>query len=370
MKIARISPSRILAKKWISGIIFAVLLLFVPFILGQGFGNSWVRATNFALLYILLALGLNIVVGFAGLLDLGFIAFYAVGAYMYAFLGSPHFGLHLPFYVIIPIGALVAGIFGILLGTPVLRLRGDYLAIVTLGFGEIIRIVLNNLTGLTKGSYGIDAIDNITVAGFSLGKTHEILGITFKSTYLYYYFLLVMVILVVIFVHRLQYSRVGRAWVAMREDDVAAQAMGINLRNTKLLAFSLGAVSGGIAGGFFAAMQNYVSPESFTLNESIIILTMVVLGGMGNIKGVMLGAVILSFVPELLRAWVEPIQNAIFGTVYLPKENARMLLFGLAMVIMMILRPEGILPSRRRKQELHGTISDGQTMRLKKGGKS
>lgn len=344
-------------NKWGVHLLLLAIMLVLPFIVGEYVGNVWMRTLNFALLYAMLALGLNMVVGFAGLLDLGYVAFYAVGAYTYALLSSPHFGIDLPFYISIPIGAVLAGICGVLLGTPVLRLRGDYLAIVTLGFGEIIRIFLNNVDGLTNGAQGIMSIEPIRIAGLSLGRSIDIFGITFKSTYLYYYFLFAMVILVVIFCQRLQYSRVGRAWVAMREDDVAAQAMGINLRNMKLLAFSLGAISGGVAGGMFSAIQGFVSPESFILNESIIILTMVVLGGMGNIRGVIVGAIILVFAPELLREWVEPIQNFAFNQVLLPKENARMLLFGLAMVLMMILRPQGIMPSKRRSAELHGHVA-------------
>ena len=352
--------ARFFLDKLLLNLVVAALLLVLPFIVGHYFGNAWMRTTNFALLYVLLAIGLNMVVGFAGLLDLGFIAFYAVGAYTYALLNSPQFGLSVPFYISIPIGAVLAGICGILLGTPVLRLRGDYLAIVTLGFGEIIRIILNNLNGLTNGSQGIMRIEAIKFGSFALDKKHTILGITFQSTYLYYYLLLAMVLLFVVFATRLQYSRIGRAWVAMREDDVAAAAMGINLKNMKLLAFSLGALSGGVAGGFFSAMIGYVSPESFVLNESIIILTMVVLGGMGNIKGVILGAIILTFVPELLRTWVEDVQKSLFNTILLPKENARMLLFGMAMVLMMILRPQGILPSKRRATELSGSLKTTQ----------
>ena len=352
--------ARFFLDKLLLNLVVAALLLVLPFIVGHYFGNAWMRTTNFALLYVLLAIGLNMVVGFAGLLDLGFIAFYAVGAYTYALLNSPQFGLSVPFYISIPIGAVLAGICGILLGTPVLRLRGDYLAIVTLGFGEIIRIILNNLNGLTNGSQGIMRIEAIKFGSFALDKKHTILGITFQSTYLYYYLLLAMVLLFVVFATRLQYSRIGRAWVAMREDDVAAAAMGINLKNMKLLAFSLGALSGGVAGGFFSAMIGYVSPESFVLNESIIILTMVVLGGMGNIKGVILGAIILTFVPELLRTWVEDVQKSLFNTILLPKENARMLLFGMAMVLMMILRPQGILPSKRRATELSGRLKPTQ----------
>ncbi|OQS33557.1 ABC transporter permease subunit [Chromobacterium haemolyticum] len=332
----------------------AVALAVLPFLVGGLLGNSWVRIVDFALLYVMLALGLNIVVGFAGLLDLGFIAFYAVGAYTFALLGSPHFGLHLPFYISIPLGAVVAAFCGILLGTPVLRLKGDYLAIVTLGFGEIVRIFMNNLNtpvNITNGPQGINLIDPIKVGGVSLGDTMELFGLSFHSVYLYYYLFLVLTVGVVIMAWRLQHSRIGRAWVALREDDIAAAAMGINIRNIKLLAFALGALSGGVAGGLFASFQGFVSPESFSLLESIMILAMIVLGGMGHIPGVILGAVVLTIAPEILRDVIGPLQMKTFGKMLIDPENARMLLFGLAMVVMMLVRPEGMWPSKRRKAE-------------------
>ncbi|WP_434778602.1 ABC transporter permease subunit [Neisseria sp. Ec49-e6-T10] len=338
-----------------------IVMLILPIIVGQMFGNAWVRTLDFALLYIMLALGLNIVVGFAGLLDLGFVAFYAVGAYTYALLSSPHFGLHLPFYITIPLGAVFAALFGLMLGTPVLKLKGDYLAIVTLGFGEIIRIFMNNLNApvnITNGPQGITGIDPITFGGFSLGTPIKLFGQSFPKMYAYYYLFLFLVIGVIIMGFRLQYSRIGRAWVAMREDDIAAAAMGINVRNMKLLAFALGALSGGIAGGLFSALQGFVSPESFGLMESIMILAMVVLGGMGNIWGVILGAVVLTFLPELLREVSDPVQQMIFGKTLLEKDNLRMLLLGLTLVAMMLLRPSGMLPSRRRKAEFHN-VSQG-----------
>ncbi|RQW28912.1 ABC transporter ATP-binding protein [Rhodobacteraceae bacterium CH30] len=341
-------------KKVLGFLASAIILAILPFVVGNAFGNSWVRTLDFALLYVMLALGLNIVVGFAGLLDLGFIAFYAVGAYTFALLGSPHFGIHLPFYITLPLGALIAACFGLLLGAPVLKLKGDYLAIVTLGFGEIIRIFMNNLNApynLTNGPQGVNLIDPVSVGGFSLGKTHEFFGISFNSVYMYYYFFLALTVLVVIMAWRLQHSRIGRAWVAMREDDIAAAAMGINIRNIKLLAFALGALSGGVAGGLFASFQGFISPESFGLLESIMILAMVVLGGMGHIPGVILGAVVLTIAPEILRDVIGPLQMATFGKMIVDPENARMLLFGLALVVMMLVRPEGMWPSKRRKAE-------------------
>ncbi|WP_206208721.1 ABC transporter permease subunit [Vogesella mureinivorans] len=332
----------------------AIALAVLPFVVGSTLGNSWVRTIDFALLYVMLALGLNIVVGFAGLLDLGFIAFYAVGAYTFALLGSPHFDIHLPFYISIPLGALCAALFGLLLGTPVLKLKGDYLAIVTLGFGEIIRIFMNNLNApinITNGPQGINLIDPIQIGGFSMGKTIDVAGFALNPVHMYYYLFLILTIGVVIMAYRLQYSRIGRAWVAMREDQIAASAMGLNIRNIKLLAFALGALSGGVAGGLFAAFQGFISPESFGLLESIMILAMVVLGGMGHIPGVILGAVVLTIAPEILRDVIGPLQMHTFGRMIVDPENARMLLFGLAMVIMMLTRPEGMWPSKRRKAE-------------------
>lgn len=334
----------------------ALLMVVLPFVVGGTLGNTWVRTLDLALLYVMLALGLNIVVGFAGLLDLGFVAFYAVGAYTFALLGSPHFGIHWPFYLTIPLGAALAAVCGILLGTPVLKLRGDYLAIVTLGFGEIIRILMNNLSApvnITNGPQGISMIDPIRIGGFSLGESVSVFGMTLNSVYLYYYLFLVLGVGVVIMGLRLQRSRIGRAWVAMREDDIAAAAMGLNIRNLKLLAFALGALSGGVAGGLFAAFQGFVSPESFSLTESIMILAMVVLGGMGHIPGVILGAVVLTIMPQLLRELISSLPDAISS--HIPPENVRMLVFGLALVLMMLWRPTGMWPSPRRKAEFQDT---------------
>ena len=339
--------------KWIGIALIAAALLALPFALAA-VGTAWVRITNFAILFTMLALGLNIVVGFAGLLDLGYIAFYAVGAYVYALLASPHFDVHWPWWAILPIGAAVACLFGVLLGAPTLKLRGDYLAIVTLGSGEIIRIFLNNLSepfNLTNGPKGIWSIDSIHVMGLDFGRSTNFAGLAFSGTIKYYYFLLAVLIGVIVVNLRLQDSRIGRAWEAIREDELAARSMGINTRNMKLLAFAMGASFGGVAGGMFAAMQNFISPESFVLTQSVMVLSMVVLGGMGNIWGVILGAVLLTFVPEILRYTVEPVERMLFGRAMDP-EVIRMLLFGLAMVVMMLFRPAGILPSAVRKREL------------------
>jgi branched-chain amino acid transport system permease protein len=331
----------------------AIALALLPFLVGAGLGRGWVRILDFALLYVMLALGLNIVVGYAGLLDLGYIAFYAVGAYLYALLASPHFGVHLPFWALLPLGAAVAGLFGVLLGAPTLRLRGDYLAIVTLGFGEIIRIFLNNLNApinITNGPQGVNLIDPIAVGGVSLNQTHEWLGVTVPGVYTYYYLFLLLALAIIFVSLRLQDSRIGRAWVAIREDEVAAEAMGIDTRNIKLLAFAMGASFGGISGGLFAGFQGFISPESFNLFESIIVLCMIVLGGMGNIPGVILGAILLTVFPEALR-YLGDLQTLVFGRVWVDPSDLRMLVFGLALVVMMIYRPAGLLPSVRRRRE-------------------
>jgi branched-chain amino acid transport system permease protein len=353
--ISAILDSRSDARKvWIGLVLIGVVLLVLPFALAS-IGTAWVRIMNLAILFVFLSLGLNIVVGFAGLLDLGYIAFYAVGAYVYALLASPHFGIHLPFWVILPIGSAVACLFGVLLGAPTLKLRGDYLAIVTLGFGEIIRIFLNNLyqpINITNGPQGIVTIDPFRIGSLNLSASDTFLGLTWSGPIKYYYFLLLVLLLVIVINLRLQNSRIGRAWEAIREDEIAARAMGINTRNMKLLAFAMGASFGGIAGGMFSAMQGFISPESFVLVESVMVLSMVVLGGMGNIFGVVIGALLLSFVPEILRYTVQPLQEALFGRMLLEPEVIRMLLFGLALVLMMLYRPAGILPSAVRKREL------------------
>ena len=367
-------------------ILFALLLLVFPIVASQ-FGNSWVRIIDIALLYIMLALGLNIVVGFAGLLDLGYIAFFAIGAYLAGLLASPQFavvieslqmeypvagdwllhvagdaiaaqGIHWSVWVIIPLAALVAGIFGALLGAPTLKLRGDYLAIVTLGFGEIIRIFMNNLNGpvnITNGPQGINLIDPVRIGGVSLageagsGGVVYLAGFSMPSVNAYYYLFLLLCILTVFISQRLQHSRLGRAWIAIREDEIAAKAMGIHVRNMKLLAFAMGAAFGGVAGAMFGAFQGFISPESFTLTESIAVLAMVVLGGIGHIPGVILGAVLLAALPEILRHTVEPMQMALFGHIWIEAEVLRQLLYGLALVLIMLARPAGLWPSPRQE---------------------
>lgn len=342
----------------IAWVVVALLLLAAPFLIEMMLGRAWVRITDVALLFIMLALGLNIVVGFAGLLDLGYIAFFAVGAYCYALLASPQLAVHWPFLVVLPLGAMIAAVFGILLGAPTLRLRGDYLAIVTLGFGEIIRVLLNNLNrpvNITNGPQGITLIDPLQIGAFSLAKTHSFAGLTFTALHNYYFVFLACAVLSIIISRRLEDSRIGRAWVAIREDELAAASMGINTRDMKLLAFAMGATFGGIAGGLFASFQGFISPESFHLIDSIMVLCMVVLGGMGNVAGVVLGAVLLTALPEALR-YIGPLQQRWFGEVFIDPSNLRMLLFGLALVLMMLFRPSGIWPARRSAvEENHAT---------------
>jgi len=350
--------------------LMGVGLLVLPLIL-QSFGNAWVRIADMALLYILLAIGLNIVVGYAGLLDLGYVAFFAVGAYMYGLLSSPHLvntfasmagmfpqGLHISIWLILPMAVALAGVLGMLLGAPTLKLRGDYLAIVTLGFGEIIRIFMNNLNGpinITNGPQGINLIDPIRIGDVSLAGEAGVVRIgdlVIPSVNAYYYLFLLLCVVTIVFSSRLQYSRLGRAWIAIREDETAAKAMGINVRNMKVLAFAMGASFGGVAGAMFGAFQGFISPESFTLTESIAILAMVVLGGIGHIPGVVLGAVLLAVLPEVLRHTVEPLQMTLFGQVWIDAEVLRQLLYGLALVLIMLARPAGLWPSPRKEQQM------------------
>ena len=339
--------------------VLVALALFVLPLLAQQLGQGPVRILALAMLYVLLALGLNIVVGYAGLLDLGFVAFYAVGAYMYALLASPHLaenfegfkalfpdGLHTPIWVVIPLAAGLAAIAGVLLGAPVLKLRGDYLAIVTLGFGEIIRVFMNNLehpVNITNGPRGLDRIDSMNLFGFSFGKPLQIGDFTIPSVTLYYWLFLSLVIGSLLVCYRLETSRIGRAWMAIREDEIAAKAMGINTRNMKLLAFGMGATFGGVSGSMFAAFQGFVSPESFSLMESVMIVAMVVVGGIGHLPGVIVGALLLAILPEALRYVAGDIQNLTGGRI--DASILRQLLIALAMVVVMLLRPRGLWPS-------------------------
>jgi branched-chain amino acid transport system permease protein len=304
----------------------AVAVVVFPFLVSM----YQVNIMTTAFMYIMLGLGLNIVVGVAGLLDLGYVAFYAVGAYTYALLNY-HFGLS--FWICLPIGAGLGAVFGILLGFPVLRLRGDYLAIVTLGFGEIIRLVLENWNEFSFGPSGIANIPRPGLFGvaFSL-EAH--------SRYIYF-IVVILAIFTIFMVNRLQNSRIGRAWLALREDEIACQAMGVDKTRTKLTAFALGATWAGLAGVVFAAKTTFINPASFTLWESINILCIVVLGGMGSITGVVLGALVLVLLPEYLRAFAE----------------YRILTFGVVLVLMMVFRPGGIVSNVRRTYQFEGPDS-------------
>ena len=349
------------SNKTVVIVVAALALLALPFLVQyMDWGSGPMRILTLALLYVMLALGLNVVVGYAGLLDLGYVAFYAVGAYMYGLLASTQLtdnfpwiaemfpnGLHTPILIVIPLAAVLAGTAGVLLGAPTLKLRGDYLAIVTLGFGEIIRVFMNNLEypiNITNGPRGISQIDSVSIFGHPLSRGWEITD-NFKlpGVSLYYYLFLALVVLSVVICQRLERSRIGRAWMAIREDEIAAKAMGINTRNMKLLAFGMGATFGGVSGSMFAAFQGFISPESFSLMESIMIVAMVVLGGLGNIPGVILGAVLLSALPEVLRYVASPLQDMTGGR--LDASILRQLLIALAMIIVMLVRPRGLWPA-------------------------
>ncbi len=306
--------------------------------------RSQVDLATLVLIYIMLSLGLNIVVGLAGLLDLGYVGFYAVGAYTYAMLAM-YFGIG--FWTGLAAAGVMAAFFGYILGFPVLRLRGDYLAIVTLGFGEIIRILLNNLTEITGGPRGIGSIPKPTLFNLEFSRRasegtqtfHEFFGIAFSSMHrvIFLYLLALVLVLITVFViNRLIRMPIGRAWEAIREDEIASRALGLNPTNIKLSAFTIGATFAGFAGSFFAARQGFISPESFTFIESAIILAIVVLGGMGSQIGVILAAIVMTVLPEMAREFNE----------------YRMLLFGLMMVLMMIWRPQGLLPMKRPHVEL------------------
>jgi len=335
-------------------------LLALPLLL-QHLGQAPVRMFSQGLLYVLLALGLNVVVGFAGLLDLGFVAFYALGAYVFALAASPHLfehfawvqasfpaGLHAPWWLLLPASAVLAAGLGCLLGAPTLRLRGDYLAVVTLAFGELIRLLLNNLghpANLTNGARGISQIDDLQIAGLHFGRPLDLFaGVRLAPVTLHAYLFLVLVLLALLICVRLDDSRLGRAWKALREDEMAAQAMGLDTHRLKLLAFAVGAGFGGVAGCLFAEFQGYVSPESFSLQESVLIVAMVVLGGSGHVPGVVLGALLLSVLPEALRYLTGPLQAWSDGR--LDAAILRQLLVAVVMVGVMLWRPRGLWPGK------------------------
>ncbi|WP_445395568.1 high-affinity branched-chain amino acid ABC transporter permease LivM [Zobellella sp. An-6] len=327
-------------QPWLYRIVTVLVLsalIIWPFVGSRGA----VDLATLTLIYVMLGLGLNVVVGLAGLLDLGYVGFYAVGAYTYALLNAY---LGLDFWTCLLIAGGMAALFGFLLGFPVLRLRGDYLAIVTLGFGEIIRILLNNMTELTGGPNGIAGIPKPTLFGLEFERRgenlfHEFFGIAYNSGHkvIFLYLLaLVLVVFTIFIINRLLRMPLGRAWEALREDEIACRSLGLNPTLIKLSAFTIGAAFAGFAGSFFAARQGFISPESFVFIESAIILAIVVLGGMGSQIGVVLAAIVMTILPELTREFNE----------------YRMLLFGLLMVLMMIWRPQGLLPMHRPHMEL------------------
>ncbi|MDQ6859178.1 MAG: ABC transporter ATP-binding protein [Chloroflexota bacterium] len=339
--------------------------------------------------YVLLAIGLNVVVGFAGLLDLGYAAFFAIGAYTYAFLASDHLvvtplheAVHLPFWIVLFIGMFVAAAFGIVLGAPTLRLRGDYLAIVTLGFGEIVPRVFRNLSTWTSGVNGISALDKpalpLWLQGPWSGDPFEVVQ-NFKiiQPLGFYVIMVILVGICVVLVNNLRRSRIGRAWMAVREDEVAAAAMGVNTVRIKLLAFAIGAAFSGFAGAFYGAKLSLVSPENFGFSVSITILVMIVLGGMGNIPGVIAGAMLIYVVifgllgalPPLAEEWATSLglgslvaTNGEWPGIAQEVQRLRFLIFGLILVMTMLLRPQGLIPSRVRQQELKKGVHEDQTI--------
>ncbi len=339
-------------------VILPIVSLVPPF---SGFGTQrdWIGGFAAAGVFVLLALGLNVVVGLAGLLDLGYAAFFAIGAYTFAFSASGWTGLDLPFWPMLLVGAGVAAVFGVLLGAPTLRLRGDYLAIVTLGFGEIVPVVFLNADKYTNGTNGITGISQPSLYGL-----FGVEGFGFTNPWLYYLTIIGIITIAIIFLYRLQDSRLGRAWVAIREDELAAASMGINTITTKLLGFAIGASTAGLAGVFYSSKLATVTPDQFGFTVSFTALAMVVLGGMGNIWGVSAGAFIIYEIQsqglKQLGAFVQGLNLPTFalGPVVINLGsinfiNYQNLLYGLALVLMMLIRPEGLFPSRRRRRELH-----------------
>lgn len=333
------APRRLLPDKRVRAVLYLALLAFAigfPATLNAYWQEVLVDQVG---VYVLLALGLNVVVGFAGLLDLGYIAFYAIGAYSAAYWTGAlpvHPLFHLNIFYAIPLAILAAMLAGVVLGAPTLRLRGDYLAIVTLGFGEIIQIVATNLQGVTGGAQGVIDIPHFSV---------HLLGVAYRwglGSLPYYYLLLGFVVVVLIAFHSLEHSRVGRAWVAIREDEVAAESAGINVLKYKVMAFAIGASTSGFAGMVEASKIGFVEPADFTVQLSILILVLVIFGGMGSLPGAVVGAAVLQFLPQYLR--VHPLLGF--------QQQDLYLYLGAILVVMMIFRPEGLFPSRRRKREI------------------
>jgi ABC-type branched-subunit amino acid transport system permease subunit len=309
----------------------------LPLILSNG---GFVNFLADAGAFVLLALGLNIVIGFAGLLDLGYAAFFAIGSYTFAMLASPQFGIHIPFWVMLFVASGVAALFGILLGAPTLRLRGDYLAIVTLGFGEIVPQTFLNLSQWTGGPNGIGSLDQPSIFGYRFG---------FQALP-YYYLILALIAVAVLAANNLRASRLGRAWMAIREDELAAAHAGINTTTTKLAAFAIGASFSGLAGCAYASKLQLVSPDQFGFNVSVAVLSMLVLGGMGNIPGVIVGSLVISSLDRFILPQLTNFMHN-FG-LQIDLTNSRFLIYGIILVMTMLFRPEGLIPSRQRRSEL------------------
>lgn len=347
---SRVAPVMQPYLKWIAvgSLALAFSLPFLPFS-----SRYVIDIATGVLIYVMLGWGLNIVVGLAGLLDLGYVAFYAVGAYSYALLAL---NFDLSFWVCLPMAGLLAATFGVILGFPVLRLRGDYLAIVTLGFGEIIRIILLNWYQVTRGPDGLSGIPRPSFFGLAFassgdqGETtfHQFFGLEYAGIHrvvFLYYLILILALITNFFTLRIRKLPVGRGWEALREDEIACRSLGLNPTNTKLTAFGIGAMFGGFAGAFFATRQGFISPESFTFMESATILAIVVLGGMGSQIGVVIAAIVLILLPELGREF----------------QQFRMLLFGAAMVLIMAWRPKGLLATRKPTMRLHESASSNRS---------
>ncbi len=354
------SPASMIAAGLLA---LALLALPVPQMLAEAnivhlpftFNQAFINAAADTAAFVLLALGLNVVVGYAGLLDLGYAAFFAIGTYSYAILASSLFDLHFPFWLMLLLSAAITALFGVLFGAPTLRLRGDYLAIVTLGFGEIVPTFILNLDNLTGGTNGISGVDRPAIGQFVIGAGNDNIG--------FYYLGLILVSIVVFIISRLRDSRLGRAWMAIREDELAASTMGINTTNTKLWAFGLGAALSGFAGTFYGSHLGFASPQQFNFSQSVLILCMVILGGMGNMWGVTLGAIIIYLLQTVvliqLPSWLANLGDATNITFLIDfSKNVRLtdytfFIYGLILVLFMLFRPEGLISNTRRKEELH-----------------
>jgi branched-chain amino acid transport system permease protein len=340
--------ARATRSMWRSAFFAAItilILLSLPFWGSEREMCKYVDVAIMTFLYAVLALGLNVTVGWTGLLVLGHAAFFGLGAYTYAILSLRY---AIPFWVALPLGGVVAAAAGLLLGTPSLRLRGDYLAIVTLGFGEVVRYLLKNLSAITGGEKGLP---NEALPGEIADP--QVFSVVITRPVHYYYLTLALVCLTAFFMYRLHNSRVGRAWIAIREDETAAQAMGIDTFHMKLLAFSIGSFWAGLAGVVYAARMNFVNPEAFKFDYSVLVLAMVILGGMGSIPGVMLGAVLLWVIPWALRDPIPALLNDYLPPAWASRmpeiQDYRVAIFGLLLVVMMVFRPQGLVASRRRQ---------------------